>query len=344
MIMSKVRLGIMGFGEIGRHIYRLCMEDDLFEVVAISDYGKPDILAYLLEAEVKGRVKVTLEDGNFINSPAGRARIVTGGKPGDVPWDIFDVDVVIDATGIFKYRAELEKHLNAGAPHVVLSTLPEDEIDRIVVMGVNDQAIDLNDRIVSAGSATTTATALMLKFFNEKFGVDYAMLTTVHSYTSDQPLRDKAGVDFRRSRSAAENIIPNVTPTPRWIPTILPEFKGKIEGTALNVPIPNGSLLDLTMIFQNSDVTIEQVNEVMYAAAARLPKLVQVAEDPIVSSDVINNRHSLIFDKLATMKSQGRMIKTLVWYHTALAQACRILDVIRTYHMLQEKTEKGGAQ
>jgi glyceraldehyde 3-phosphate dehydrogenase len=311
----------MGFGEIGRHIYRLCMEDDIFEVVAVSDYGKPDILAYLLEAEVKGRVKVSLEDGNFINSPAGRARIVTGGKPGDIPWDIFDVDVVVDATGIFKTRRELEKHLKSGAPHVVLE-----------------------DKIVSAGSATTNATALMLKFFNEKFGVDYAMLTTVHSYTSDQPLRDKAGAEYRRSRSAAENIIPNETPTPRWIPTILPEFKGRIEGTALNVPIPNGSLLDLTTVFRTKDVTIEQVNELMYEAAKKLPNLIAVAEDPIVSSDVINDRHAVIFDKLATMKSQGKMMKTLVWYHTALAQACRILDVIRTYHNLQEKTQKGGAQ
>jgi glyceraldehyde 3-phosphate dehydrogenase len=334
----------MGFGEIGRHIYRLCMEDDIFEVVAVSDYGKPDILAYLLEAEVKGRVKVSLEDGNFINSPAGRARIVTGGKPGDIPWDIFDVDVVVDATGIFKTRRELEKHLKSGAPHVVLSTLPEDEIDRIVVMGVNEHTIDLEDKIVSAGSATTNATALMLKFFNEKFGVDYAMLTTVHSYTSDQPLRDKAGAEYRRSRSAAENIIPNETPTPRWIPTILPEFKGRIEGTALNVPIPNGSLLDLTTVFRTKDVTIEQVNELMYEAAKKLPNLIAVAEDPIVSSDVINDRHAVIFDKLATMKSQGKMMKTLVWYHTALAQACRILDVIRTYHNLQEKTQKGGAQ
>jgi glyceraldehyde 3-phosphate dehydrogenase len=334
----------MGFGEIGRHIYRLCMEDDIFEVVAVSDYGKPDILAYLLEAEVKGRVKVSLEDGNFINSPAGRARIVTGGKPGDIPWDIFDVDVVVDATGIFKTRRELEKHLKSGAPHVVLSTLPEDEIDRIVVMGVNEHTIDLKDKIVSAGSATTNATALMLKFFNEKFGVEYAMLTTVHSYTSDQPLRDKAGAEYRRSRSAAENIIPNETPTPRWIPTILPEFKGRIEGTALNVPIPNGSLLDLTTVFKTKDVTIEQVNDLMYEAAKKLPNLIAVAEDPIVSSDVINDRHAVIFDKLATMKSQGRMMKTLVWYHTALAQACRILDVIRTYHNLQEKTQKGGVQ
>ena len=310
----------------------------------MSDYGRPDILAYLLSAETKGKVKVRLEGENFITSEAGKTRMITGGKPGDIPWDIFDVDVVIDATGVFKSRATLEKHLKAGAPNVVLNTLPDDEIDRIVVMGVNENTIKVSDKIVSAGSATTNATALMLKYFNQNFGVDYAMLTTVHSYTSDQPLRDKAGTDYRRSRSAAENIIPNETPTPRWIPTILPEFKGRIEGTALNVPIPNGSLLDLTTVMKNKDVTIEDVNRVMYQAAKDLPGLIQVAEDPIVSSDVINNRHSVVFDKLATMKSQGRMIKSLVWYHTALAQACRILDVIRAYHNLEEQTKKGGAQ
>lgn len=342
--MSTVKLGIMGFGEVGRHIYRLCMEDDMFDVVAISDYGRPDILAYLLGAETKGKVTVDLENENFIVSNAGRARMVNGGIPGDIPWDIFDVDIVVDATGMFKSRSILEKHLNAGARHVVLSTLPDDEIDRIVVMGVNEHTIDLADRIVSAGSATTNATALMLKYYDKNFGVDYAMLTTVHSYTSDQPLRDKAGTDFRRSRSAAENIIPNETPTPRWIPSILPAFKGKIAGTALNVPIPNGSLLDLTTVFKDPGVTVEDVTRVMYEAAKELPALIQVAEDPIVSSDVINNRHSVVFDKLATMKSQGRMMKSLIWYHTALAQACRILDVIRTYHLLQEKTEKGGAQ
>jgi len=269
--------------------------------------------------------------------------MVTGGKPGDIPWDIFDVDVVVDATGVFKSRSTLEKHLKAGANHVVLSTLPDDDIDRIVVMGVNEDTIQLDDRIVSAGSATTNATALMLKYFIKNFGVDYSMLTTVHSYTSDQPLRDKARTDSRRSRSAAENIIPNETPTPRWIPSILPEMQGRIEGTALNVPIPNGSLLDLTTVFKNADVSVEDVNKLMYQAAQDLPKLIQVAEDPIVSSDVINNRHSVIFDKLATMK-KGRMIKTLVWYHTALAQACRILDVIEKYHFLQEKHEEGGAQ
>lgn len=339
--MSKVKLGIMGFGEVGRHIYRLSAEDDLFEVAAISDYGRPEILHYLLEVETKKRFNATLEKGNFIVSKAGRARIVTGGKPGDIPWDVFDVDVVIDATGIFRFREQLEQHLLAGASNVVLSTLPHDPIDRIVINGVNDHTIDPNDKIVSAGSATTNAAAILIKLFNEAFGVDSVVLTTVHSYTSDQPLRDKVGVSFRRSRSAAENIIPNETPSPRWIQHIMPEFKGRVEGIALNVPIPNGSLLDMTTIFENNGITVEDINNLMEKSAREFPELIQVVTDPIVSSDVIGNRHSVVFDKLATMKSSGRMVKTLTWYHTALAQASRILDTIKKYHNLEEK---GGSK
>jgi glyceraldehyde 3-phosphate dehydrogenase len=339
--MSKVKLGIMGFGEIGRHIYRLCAEEDLYEVVAISDYGRPEILHYLLDVETKGRFRSSLENENFIVSDAGRARVITGGVPGDIPWDIFNVDIVIDATSMFRYREELERHITAGAKHVVLTTLPHDEIDRIVLLGVNGDEIQAEDKIVSAGSATTNAAGILLKLFNDNFGVDYATLTTVHSYTSDQPLRDKAGSSFRRSRSAAENIIPNETPSPYWLQKIMPEFQGRIGGSALNVPIPNGSLLDLTTVFKNSGVSIEDVNKVIEQAAKDRPELIQVTDDPIVSSDVIGNRHSVVFDKLATMKSPERMMKTLTWYHTALAQAARIIGLMKKYHELEEK---GGSK
>jgi len=339
--MAKVKIGIMGFGEIGRHIFRICASDPDVDVVVVSDYGRPEILHYLLMAETKMRFKATLENGNFISSGHERARVVTGGKPGDIPWDVFDVDFVVDATGTYKKREELEMHIKAGAPRVMLSTLPEDEIDNIVVMGVNDHKIKASDRIVSAGSATTNAAGILLKLMNDNFGVDYAMLTTVHSYTSDQPLRDKAGNSFRRSRSAAENIIPNETPSPYWLQYVLPELKGRIEGSALNVPIPNGSLLDMTTVFKNPGVTIEDINRIMEKAAADMPSLVEVNEDPIASSDVIGNTHSVVFDKQATMKSPGRMIKTLTWYHQALSQASRITDVIKNY---QNIGEKGGVK
>ncbi len=340
--MDKIRVGIMGFGEVGRHIYRLCLDDDRIEIVAIADLGRPEILEYLLKAETKGDIDVKLE-GNFLVSSNGKARMIErkSMEPGDVLWDMLDVDVAIEGTGIYKTKADMERHLKAGAKRVVLTTLPADEIDRIVIMGVNEQSMKSSDKLISAGSATTNAAALTLKMLEEAFGVDYAMLTTVHSYTSDQPLRDKASTDFRRSRSAAENIIPNETPSPRWIQYVMPEFKGRIEGSALNVPVPNGSLLDLTTVLKNSGITKEQVNKAVVEFADKNPQTVRVVDDPIVSTDVIGDRHSVVFDTQATLMSPSRMVKTLTWYHTALATASRIIDVIVAYNELDKK---GGSQ
>jgi len=315
------------------------MEDDQIEVVAISDLGNPDILSYLVAAETKGKVKPRIE-GNFLVSDNGRARIVGGGEPGKVPWDLFDVDVVVDGTWKYRSRADMQKHLDAGAHRVMLTTVPTDLIDRVVVKGVNDHTIRSNDKLVSAGSATTNAGALMLKIFSENFGVDYATFTTVHSYTSDQPLRDKAGRDYRRSRSAAENIIPVDTIAARWIEYLLPEFKDKVEGMALNVPVPNGSLLDMTTILKQG-ISIEDINKVMAKAAKEFPGVVAVEEDPIVSTDVINNTHSVVFDKRATMLSPGRMVKTIIWYHSAFAMAARIKELIIAY---DKADKKGGAK
>ncbi len=332
----------MGFGEVGRHIYRQCLNDDRIEIVAIADLGRPDVLEYLLRAETKGGIDVKLE-GNFLVSESGRARMIQGRhfEPGDVQWDVFDVDFAIDGTGMYKKRADMERHIKAGADRVILTMLPVDEIDRIVVKGVNDHTMKASDRMVSAGSATTNATSLLLKILDEAFGVDYAMLTTVHSYTSDQPLRDKAGTDFRRSRSAAENIIPNETPSPRWIQHIMPEFKGRIEGSALNVPVPNGSLLDLTTVLKQEGVSTDAINKAVADYAKKHPDVVRVVNDPIVSTDVIGDKHSVNFDARATMKSPGRMVKTLTWYHTALATACRIKDLMLGYHELDKK---GGSK
>jgi glyceraldehyde 3-phosphate dehydrogenase len=341
--MKKIRLGLMGFGEINRHLYRLCLEDEMIEVVAISDIGRPEILVYLLNSEskkIKSNVDVKL-DGHYLVSKNGRARFVTGTTPSDVPWDAFDVDVVVDATGKYRSKKEMEGHLNGGAKRVILAMLPDDEIDRIVIKGVNHQHMKKVDKLISAGSSTTNATAIMLKILDEAIGVDYAMLTTVHSYTADQPLRDTAGTDFRRSRSAAENIIPNETPTPRWIPQILPEFKGRIEGTALNVPIAAGSLLDLTLVLSDPSITVKDIDKAVEEAAKKIPGILEITEDPIVSMDVVGNRHSVIYDRQATMRSKGKMAKILIWYHNTLVMASRIKDMIIEY---QKLNEKGGSK
>jgi len=329
----------MGFGEIPRHIYRLCLKRNDIEIVAIADLGRPELLHYLLVAETKGGIEVELE-GNFLVSKNGRARIVMGGEPGDIPWDIFNVDLVVDGTGKYKSREWMLKHYQAGAKRVILSNLPTNDLDRVVVMGVNDHTIKKSDKLISAGSATTNAAAILLKIFNHEFGIDYAMLTTVHSYTSDQPLRDKVGDDYRRSRSAAENIIPNTTPSPYWIQKIMPELEGRVEGSALNVPIPNGSLLDLTTIMKSGEVGIEQIHKSVEKYAKKLPDIIELVNDPIVSTDVIGNKHSVVFDTRASLKSKGKMIKTLTWYHAAMAMAARIIDLIMAYEKLNEE---GGA-
>jgi len=335
--MDRIRLGLKGFGEIPRHIYRMCLEDDRIEVVAISDLGRPEILSYLVGAETKGKTRVR-QEGNFLVSDKGKARFIGGGEPGKIPWDMFDVDVVVDGTWTYRRREDMQKHYDAGANRVILTSVPFDLIDRVVVAGINEDTIQSTDKLVSAGSATTNSGAIMLKILNDNFGVDYAMLTTVHSYTSDQPLRDKAGTDFRKSRSAAENIIPANSIAPPWIEHVLPEMKGKVEGAILNVPVPNGSVLDLTTVIKNK-VSIADINKVMEEAAKKLPHIIQVVDDPIVSTDVIDNRHSAVFDKKASMLSPGRMVKTLTWYHSAMAMAARIKELILAY---DEADKKGG--
>jgi len=336
--MSKIRLGIMGFGETGRNLYLTCLDDPRIEVVAISDIGKPEILHYLLQTHMDEGHRVKLE-GNFLVSNNGRARMVHGITPQNVPWDAFNVDFVVDATGKYKTREALSQHLASGAKRVILASLPQDAIDRVAVIGVNEDTIDPSDRIISAGSATTNAAGLLLKVLDKAFGVEYATVSSIHAYTADQPLRNVAGSDFRRSRSAAENIIPNTAPAIQWLQEIMPAFKGRIEGGALNVPVPEGSLLDLTTFLRRKDFTLDEVHAAMQQAMEEHPGLIEVTEDPIVSTDVIGNPASVVYDKMAAMKSGSRLFKAIGWYHGYLSLAHRIKDLMLLYH---ETDMKGG--
>jgi glyceraldehyde 3-phosphate dehydrogenase len=336
--MKKIRLGIMGLGEIGRHLYRSCLDDDKIEVVAISDIGKPEILHYLLQSLTQRKLDTRLE-GNYLVSENGRARMMQGSEPGSVPWDVFGVDFVVDATGIYRSRADMQRHIDAGAKRVIMSTLPNDDADRIFIMSVTDNRILCSDKIISPGSSTTNAALIMLKTLDEAFGFERAMLSTIHAYTADQPLRNTVGHNFRRSRSAVENIIPNTTPSPEWIQKIMPEYRGRIEGTALNVPVSAGSVLDLTTVLNTKGLSKEDVNNVIEEKAKKYPNIIEVINDPIVSSDVLENRHSVIYDKMATMITKGRMLKTLTWYHNTFALALRIKEIMIKY---TECDEKGG--
>ncbi len=330
---AKTRIGIMGFGQVGRQLYHLAAESDDLEIVAVADLGKADILHYLLRSE--GADDCQLE-GNYLTNPAFKTRMMQNDVPGETPWDVFGVDVVIDATGKFRSALPLQGHLDSGAPRVIITSLPDSSLDRLLVPGVNSSSAKASDRLVSSGSATTAALALTLKILDEALGVENASMTTIHAYSSDQPLQDYAGKDSRRSRSAAENIIPNTSQSPHWVAQLLPRFEGKLTGHALNVPVQRGSMLDLSTVMSNSGVTVEDINNAVIAACDNYPGLVTTVEDPIVSSDVIGNRHSVVFDLQGTLKSGSRMIKSLVWYES-LGHACRTLDVVRSYRALDSK-------
>jgi glyceraldehyde 3-phosphate dehydrogenase (phosphorylating) len=334
---KPIRVGIMGFGQTGRQIFELASRSDDVEVVAIADIGQAEILHYLLCSEVDEPERHRLE-GNFLVNESCRARLMEIDRPAEMPWDIFGVDIVIDSTGKYRDRVYMEGHLSNGAPRVLLRTLPTDYIDRIVIPGINESSASVDDRMVSAGSATTSALALLLHCLAGKFEIDCGAMTTVHAFTSDQPLQDYAGSDFRRSRSAAKNIIPNSHEAALWLGQILPAFDGKILTSALNVPVQEGCLLDVNLVMADSSVTAEDINEAMRAAASGLPGIVDVVEDPIVSSDIIGNPHSLVFDTKGTIKAGANTIKSLSWYEN-LGHAARLLDVVRLYHALDQQQE-----
>lgn len=334
---KPIRVGIMGFGQTGRQIYELAALSDDVEIVAIADIGKPEILHYLLCSEVAHPEHHELQ-GNFLVNPASRARLMQIDRPEEMPWDIFGVDVVIDSTGKFRTQDDMQAHLRNGAPRVLLRTLPTDHIDRIVIPGINAEEIDSSDRMVSAGSATTTALCLLLHALSPHFKIECGSMTTVHAFTSDQALQDYAGSDFRRSRSAAKNIIPNSHEASLWLGRILPDFEGRILTSALNVPVQEGCLLDTTLVIEDAGVSAEDINDAMRSAVASYPGILDVVEDPIVSSDVIGNANSLLFDLKGTIKAGSNTIKTLGWYEN-LGHAARLLDVVRLYNNLDKQRE-----
>lgn len=332
-----IRIGLMGFGRIGRQVYELASRSDDIEVVAIADKGRPDILHYLLSAETPTPANFTLQGKNLVN-PRFSSRMSQVDNPGEVPWDIFDVDVVVDCTGIFRDAASMQAQLDNGARRVLLRTLPTDAIDRIVIPGINSHMIDISDRMISAGSATTNALCLLLHIVSQQLAIDCVSMTTLHSYTSDQSLQDYAGRDFRRSRSAAENIIPNTHEAERWMRAILPAFADKVMTNTLNVPIHSGCMVDANLVLADSSIDTEAFNAIVRKGAADLPGIVDVTDDPIVSSDVLGSTLSLLFDSQATEKAGKHLIKALGWYEN-LGHAARLLDVVRLYHKLDVATE-----
>ena len=338
--MKKVNIALFGFGRIGRNIFRLGYDNPKYNFVAISDFGSLEALHYLLVRDsIHGKMKdEVIIDGNYLKVKDQKVRVISGGQPGTIPWDIYDVDIVIDATGRFLKKEDLALHLKSGAKKVFTTRNPEETIDRYVIPGINDSSIKLSDKIISTTSSTTQVLALMVKMLDECFGLERAMMTTVHAYTADQPLADAAGIDLRRSRSAVENIIPNSTLAPSIVEEIMPKFKGKLDGIAFNVPVPNGSCVDLTTELKNIP-TVEEANQAIKEYSEKsLRGIVGYTDDPIVSSDVRGREETMVFDEKATMITKDALLKTLCWYDNGWGFSKRILDVINAYVELEKKS------
>jgi len=325
-----IKLAINGFGRIGRCVYRVARERPDVTIVGINDLADPKALAYLLKYDtVMGRLgtDVTLKDG-VLEVDGEQARMLSERDPAQLPWKELGVDVVIEATGVFKKRAQLEKHLQAGAPRVILTVPPAEPLDATVVLGVNEQDLQPGMQLMSNASCTTNCLAPIAKVINDAFGIEKGLMTTVHAYTNDQRLAEVANhKDVRRSRAAAENIIPTTTGAAIAVGKVLPELDGKLDGVAMRVPIPDGSTVDLVVELQR-DVTREEVNEAMRAAAeGPMQGILEYCTEPVVSSDIIGNPHSSIFDAELTQVTGKRMLRVVSWYDNEWGYSNRVVDL-----------------
>ena len=327
----SVNIGIMGFGRLGRNMFRIAHNDPEVNFAAVSDIADAETLAYLtrnttVEGLFEGELK---QEGHTLVTERQRTRVVHGTRPGEVPWDVLGADIIIEATGQFRTRRVLERHLEAGAKAVILSTPPVGDIDRMVINGINDHELTADDRLVSNGSSSCHALALVLKVLNEKVGLKRATMTTVHAYTSDQQLSDSAGADLRWSRSAAQNIIPNSSWAAHAVMELMPELEGKVNGIALNVPVPAGSNIDLVAELEKP-LKAEEYNAIFAEAAEGQYKgLLGYTTEPIVSSDIIGNPHSGVIDAQATLSLENGLVKSIIWYDNGWAYAYRMLETAK---------------
>ncbi|AAM72707.1 MAG TPA: type I glyceraldehyde-3-phosphate dehydrogenase [Chlorobaculum sp.] len=330
--MAKVKVGINGFGRIGRLVFRQAMENPEIEIVGINDLTDVKTLAHLLKydsSHKKFNGEVTIEGDNLIVN--GRTIAICAQKdPAQLPWASLGATLVVESTGIFTSREAASKHLAAGAKKVIISAPAKDKIDATIVIGVNDKSITGKEEIISNASCTTNCLAPMTKVLNDNFGIVKGFMTTVHAYTNDQNILDLPHKDLRRARAAACSIIPTSTGAAKAIGEVLPELAGKLDGFAMRVPIPDGSVTDLSVIIEKS-ATKEEINAVMKAAAEGPMKgILEYNVDPIVSCDIVGNAHSCIFDSPLTMSS-GNMVKIVGWYDNELGYATRVVDLLGIY-------------
>jgi len=327
-------IGLMGFGRIGRNLFRILYQSEDIKLAAISDIADHKALEYLLRFDtILGPFpdEVSIQEGNLY--VVGRQiPMLSEKEPGDVPWGDLGVDTVIEATAQNRTREDFEKHLAQGAKRVILCVPQKTPPDITVVMGVNDDRLKPEHRVVSNGSCTAHCAAPVIKILHEAFGIQRAFLSTVHAYTNQQRLADVPSEDKRRGRAAAENIIPQETNATQVVTELIPDLAGRLSGASMNVPVPNGSVVDL-VCWHEKPVTELAINEVIRTAAAsdRWRGILNFEDDPIVSSDIIHSTYSSTFDSLATMVQKENVSKTLSWYDNGWGYAHRVVDLIRKF-------------
>ncbi len=333
------QIGLMGFGRIGRNVFRLLNAADGPKVGAIVDVAEPEALAYLLKYDsIYGRFSKTVSlDGSTLVVEDARIPIVNVREPGGVDWSDLGVSTVVEATGKYRTRAWCEKHLERGAGRVILASTPEDPNDLpILLKGVNDEVVTPENRIIAMGSNTSNALAPVLDVLDSEFGIERMFFTTVHAYTNRERLADVPTEGFRTSRAAGENIIPAETNSPEILSQVFPQLAGKLSAMALNVPVENGSTVDAVAIFKRA-ATKDEVNEAVRAAAqGKYAGILEYQIDPIVSTDVWGSQHSGIYDSLATMTMAETMVKFIVWFDNGWGYSVRIVETLELLSQLEE--------
>ncbi|MBR57313.1 MAG: type I glyceraldehyde-3-phosphate dehydrogenase [Myxococcales bacterium] len=325
-----IRIAINGFGRIGRAVFRIVSQRSDIEVVAVNDLFENDTLAYLLKHDtVHSTFEGTIRtDDRFMYVDDHAIEMLEERDPAQLPWGKLDIDVVVESTGVFRSRDALLKHIQAGAKRVVLTVPPADELDAMVVMGVNDDILTPSMRMVSNASCTTNCLAPMAKMLDSAFQLESGIISTVHAYTNDQRLADVPHKDFRRSRAAAENIIPTTTGAARAVGKILPHLSGKIDGMAIRVPVPDGSVVDLVANL-GTDVDVERLHDVVrQSAESDLKDIVEYCDRAVVSSDIVGNHHSCIFDPALTRQLGPRTMRMLAWYDNEWGYSNRVVDLV----------------
>ncbi len=332
-----IRVAINGFGRIGRLVFRVLKERTGYEVVAINDLAPSKALAHLLKYDtVHGRYPGVVEgrDGGIVVDGV-ETKVIGERDPAALPWGDHGIDFVVEATGIFASQEQCMKHVEAGAKKVLLTVPPKGDVDAMIVMGVNEDELKAEHRVISNASCTTNCLAPMAKVLHDTFGIERGLMTTVHAYTNDQRTADMIHSDLRRARAAAANIIPTTTGAARAVGKVIPALAGKLDGYALRVPVPDGSVVDLTANLGKA-ASVEEINAALRAAAEGPMKgVLAYTDDPIVSSDIVHDSHSSIIDGGATMVNDGgKLVKVVSWYDNEWGYSNRVVDLLTKAHGL----------